>query len=157
MSDEKQTYDSIPDTLRHIEQVQIYLSVCIDRLQARMVAHDLSKLQEPERSMFDKYTPLLRETTYGSDEYKAHLQAMGIALQHHYQENDHHPEHFENGIEDMHMFQLIEMLCDWIAASKRHADGDMVKSLEINQKRFNISPELQKLLVNTVREIWAWS
>ena len=49
---------------------------------------------------------------------------MGPALQHHYEDNCHHPEHYRNGIHDMNMVDLIEMLCDWRAAIKRyHPDG----------------------------------
>jgi hypothetical protein len=32
----------------------------------RAMVHDDSKLESPEKEMFDKYTPLLKETTYGS-------------------------------------------------------------------------------------------
>lgn len=33
-------------------------------------------------------------------------------LDHHYQNNDHHPEHFELGINGMNLLQLLEMLAD---------------------------------------------
>ena len=46
----------------------------------------------------------------------------------------------------MTLFDLLEMLCDWVAAVRRHDNGDINKSLEINQKRFNISPQLQQIL-----------
>jgi hypothetical protein len=39
-------------------------------------------------------------------------------------------------------------------ASERHITGDVLKSIEINTKRFSISPQLAAILVNTVREIW---
>jgi hypothetical protein len=34
---------------------------------------------------------------------------------------------------------LIEMLADWKAATERHHDGDLAKSLEIHRERF-VSP-----------------
>lgn len=57
------------------------------------------------------------------------------------------------GVEGMTLIDLIEMLCDWKAASERHKDGDIMRSIEINAKRFSISDQLKTILQNTVREI----
>lgn len=42
------------------------------------------------------------------------------------------------------------MFIDWKAATERHADGDIIKSIEINKNRFKISDQLIKILLNTV-------
>ncbi len=146
-------YDSIPDTLAHIEQVRFFLGITINIFLKRAFLHDKSKLEEPEKSLFDKYTPLLRDTTYGSDEYKQHLSEMGTALQHHYAVNNHHPEHYEKGVNGMSLFDLLEMFTDWYAASKRHADGSMIKSLEYNRGHFVMSDQLFEIFMNTYHEI----
>jgi hypothetical protein len=65
----------------------------------------------------------------------------------------HHPEHYSNGIQGMSLLDVIEMLCDWKAATMRHADGDLSKSIEINQKRFGYSDELKSILINTAIEL----
>ena len=143
-------YDSAVDTLAHIKAVQGLMNQIILELQTRLRQHDSSKLESPEKGMFDEYTPKLRALTYGSDEYKQCLREMGKALEHHYQINRHHPEHFENGVNDMTLIDLLEMLVDWKAATKRHADGDIIKSLAINKKRFGLSEQLMKILENTV-------
>ena len=117
----------------------------------RLLHHDASKLVSPEAEMFAVYTPRLKSMTYGSDEYKQCLAEMGEVLKHHYQQNRHHPEHFSNGIEGMTLIDLLEMLVDWKAATLRHADGSMLKSLEINSRRFNIHPQLQMVLANTAQ------
>lgn len=148
-------YDSTNDTQEHITQVRFFLAEIRRELEGNGWAHDESKLQEPEKSLFDKYTPLLRGTVYGSDEYKQYLQEMGAALEHHYAYNSHHPEHFENGIDGMNLIQLVEMFCDWKAASLRHATGSMAGSLEINALRFFISPQLLSIFKNTV-ELMKW-
>ena len=119
-------------------------------LQGIAAEHDLSKLEEPEKSIFDKFTPKLKSSTYGSDEYKAHLKEMSIAIDHHYKNNRHHPEFHENGISDMNLVDLIELLCDWKAASERHVDGDIRESIRINSTRFGIEPQLVRILLNTV-------
>jgi hypothetical protein len=136
-------------TLRHIETVRNHLNACVRELLTRAEQHDQSKLQDPERAMFDKFTPLLRASTYGSEEYRGFLAGMSTALAHHYENNRHHPEHFENGIQGMHLIDVLEMLCDWRSSGLRHADGDIFKSIEINQKRFGYSDELKQLFVNT--------
>ena len=145
-------YDSTEDTKEHMDTVRIYMSRLYMNLSKRMGQHDKSKLEEPEKSIFDEYTPRLATSTYGSEEYKGFLQSMGIALEHHYANNKHHPEHFENGIKGMNLIDLCEMISDWKGATLRHNDGDILKSIELNQKRFSYSDELKQILINTVNE-----
>lgn len=138
------------DTLEHREKVIGIAKLIMGQLIESVMKHDESKIQEPELSIFDEYTPKLKNTTYGSDEYKAYLKEMAKALEHHYQANRHHPEHFENGIRGMNLVDLVEMFCDWWAASMRHNDGDIRRSIEINQDRFGYSDDLKAVLMNTV-------
>ena len=146
-------YDSRPDTWRHIETVRHYIGEAVVNLLNRSEAHDQSKLVSPERECFDEFTPKLKASTYGSDEYKAFLAGMGEALHHHYAENSHHPEHYPSGVAGMSVFDLLEMLCDWKAATERHDDGDIGRSLAINAERFGISEQLAHVLENTVEEM----
>jgi len=146
-------YDSRLDTLAHIEQVGAFLTEVRVSLLLRRVNHDKSKLEEPEKSVFDAMTPKLKGSTYGSDEYKGFLAAMKPALDHHYAHNSHHPEHYPDGIRGMCLLDVIEMLADWKAATMRHADGDLAKSIEINQKRFGYGDELKAILINTARRM----
>lgn len=152
-SEQSYSYDSRDDTLAHIRQVQTCLSDVILDLQVRARDHDASKLVEPEKATFDEYTPKLRDSTYGSDEYKRFLVGMGEGLAHHYKLNDHHPEHFEGGIADMDLIQLTEMLADWKAATMRHADGDLDRSIRQNAERFGYSPELERVLRHTAERL----
>lgn len=141
---------SKPETLKHREQVLGFSKWIISELIRNTANHDESKLNEPELSIFNEFTPKLKDTTYGTDEYKGYLQEMGKALEHHYQYNRHHPEHFENGINGMNLIDLVEMFCDWWAASLRHVDGDIRKSIDVNQKRFGYSDDLANIMKNTV-------
>lgn len=143
-------YSSTKDTLKHIKRVRELLKLIIKEIIFRGERHDNSKLISPEKEVFDKYTPKLKNSTYGSDEYKSFLKGMGKGLKHHYENNRHHPEYWKNGINDMDLVDIIEMLMDWKAASERHNDGDIMKSLEIQKDRFNISPQLIKIMKNTI-------
>ena len=146
-------YDSHEDTTKHIERVRELVELCRENLNCRKSIHDLSKLHAPEKPIFDEMTPKLKDSTYGSDEYKSFLAQMKPALDHHYANNSHHPEHYPNGIDGMSLLDLLEMLCDWKAAGERHANGSMGRSLEVNRDRFKISPQLQSVLENTAREL----
>jgi hypothetical protein len=144
-------YSSRKDTIKHIWKVRKNIGTLIWGLVLRAVAHDRSKLQSPEKVWFDEYTPKLAGSTYGSDEYKQFLKGLKPALDHHYCKNRHHPEHFSNGIRGMNLIDLIEMFCDWYAASKRHNDGDIMKSIAINQERFAYSDDLKAVFENTYK------
>lgn len=143
------SYDSRPDTWAHIHTVQGYMHTIAEELHWRGWEHDQSKLESPEVEIFNEFTPKLRDSTYGSDEYKGFLGAMGEGLRHHYDANAHHPENHRNGVEDMTLVDVIEMLCDWKAATKRHADGDLERSIYQNRERFGYGEEFTRLLVNT--------
>lgn len=146
-------YDSRIDTYKHIEEVRARLLAVVEDLMWRAHRHDMSKLESPERETFDEYTPKLRDSTYGSDEYKGYLDGMGEGLRHHYEANDHHPEHFGDGISGMNLMQITEMLCDWKAATLRHADGDLRRSIEQNAERFGYGPEIANLLMLTAADM----
>jgi hypothetical protein len=108
-------------------------------------------LESPELEIFTEYTPKIKTSTYGSEEYKAFLKEMQFALIHYFANNSHHPEHYENGIRGMNLFDIIEMFCDWKAATMRHDNGDIRKSIEINKDRFNMSDDLAQIFRNTVK------
>lgn len=143
-------YDSRPETYEHIGVVRSMIDKIIKALLDRARDHDASKVQDPELATFDKYTPKLKHSTYGSEEYKGFLVGMGEGLKHHYANNRHHPEHHADGIAGMNLVDLVEMFCDWTAATKRHDDGDIRRSIEIQQERFGYSDELKSILLNTV-------
>ena len=147
-------YDSRADTLAHIDRVQTLIQTAINNLAVRAVKHDLSKLEEPEKSTFDECTLKLKAMAYGSDEYKAALAELKPALDHHYAANSHHPEHYENVVAGMSLFDVLEMLIDWKAATERmKGGGDIRRSLEINRDSFKLSPQLEAILTNTIREL----
>jgi len=145
--------ECIEETQNHIAKVYSLLSLIANHLRIRGEDHDASKLVNPELDAFVEYTPKLSGTTYGSDEYKEMLANLKPALDHHYANNRHHSECHKNGMRDMNLIDITEMLCDWKASSERHADGDIYKSIEINQKRFNYSDDLKQIFINTIKFI----
>jgi len=137
------------ETRKHVANVVKFVNIIVRHLQKRSVDHDATKMNSPELELFTEYTEKLAGCTYGSDEYKKFLDGLKPALDHHYAKNRHHPEHYPNGINDMTLVDLVEMFCDWKAATLRHNDGNILKSIEYNAKRFNIDPQLAKIFQNT--------
>jgi len=139
------------ETRKHQQKVQELLLQIISELILRAQNHDKSKLESPELEIFEKYTQKLKDTSYGSDEYNQYLAEMKPALDHHYANNRHHPEHHGNSVNRMDLIDLLEMFCDWKAATLRHADGNMKKSIDINKKRFSMSTQLTDIFKNTMK------
>lgn len=142
----------IGDTQRHIALVAYYLESVAEQLQHRADRHDRSKLESPEREMYEVWRPKLDTMSIESAEYKEALKQMGEGLKHHYENNRHHPEHFENGIAEMTLIDVVEMVCDWKAAAARKNE---TVNMEWASKRFNIPPDSQlyRIIENTIADI----
>lgn len=148
---ENNKFETMCETYKHKQLVNKFVNIIVARLSERGINHDNSKLEDFESDTFAKYTPKLASTTYNSDEYKTFLKEMKPALDHHYANNAHHPEHYPNGIKDMTLIDLIEMICDWKASTLRHNDGNILLSIEKNQERFGYSQDLAQIFKNTVK------
>ena len=147
----EQTYDSRKDTQEHIDKVAGYLTHFSDILMDRSYCHDASKLESPEKEYFDKYTPRLASLEYGTPEYTANIQDLKPAIDHHYTVNSHHPQFYENGVNGMNLFDIVEMFADWKAAGERGKNGNIYKSIDINAEKFGISKQLKQILINTAK------
>jgi len=137
------------DTLKHISSVQNKMLELAKQLIDRALQHDRSKIEEPELSGFAN-APDLSSMKYNSLEYNENLKKLQETLDHHYANNRHHPQHFKNGVNDMNLLDLLEMLCDWSDSSKRNKNGNLQFSIEQNANRFSISPQLVKILENSI-------
>jgi len=143
--------DTFRRTIEHIALVQRLLLSAQIELTRRIVTHDQTKLCSPEWEMYREVIPKLERLAYGSEEYRDLVKEMpNGSLKHHFEHNRHHSEHFENGINGMNLFDVLEMLIDWIAHNKLRASNDITKSIEINAERFGISSQLKQILENTV-------
>lgn len=198
MNELEKQIDTLKKTYKHIELVKKLLSSCQIELMKRQFTHDVSKLEDPEFSMFVNTMYRLDTVEYGTPEYTQMIQEMlTIALNHHYEHNRHHPEFFNtnepdlqinshltlinwaksnacimpddiygwenleqylkyaqnenvSSINNMNLFDVLEMFIDWYAACLLYKNGDINKSIEINKKRFSMSNQLTNIFKNTV-------
>jgi Family of unknown function (DUF5662) len=147
--DDPSAYDSRADSLAHIHRVRDHIDIFVAEMLARGRVHDASKLDEPEKSTFDQVIPLLEGVAYGSPDYEAIVERARPALEHHYRRNSHHPEHYgPAGVAGMDLFDLVEMVCDWMAAAERNPDDGV--NLGYNVRLFGIEPQLASVIANTL-------
>lgn len=137
----------------HKNKVKKIMHNIANDINNRAEKHDNSKLLPPEISEFSKREDFLETFSYNSKEYIESLEILKEALEHHYKDNDHHPEHFPNGINGMDLSCLVEMISDWYASSQNTKDGDVYKSIEVGKERFGLSEQLCDILKNTIKKI----
>lgn len=142
----KTTDDYVKD---HIARVKKRLIDFIGELYNRVHTHDVSKLNEPEHSLWIKMDQEPRYP-YGSKEYKDKIERNQKVFELHYKNNSHHPEHYYNGILDMDLIDLIEMLIDWISYKDEISIEDAVDLIDKQSERYNLSMDLQCVLKNTL-------
>jgi len=138
-------------TVRHKIYVASYLIRFSLRMAWRGLIHDNSKFRSDEFKGYASVIGNLSNSTYGSVVYDANKNKIKHIINLHYTRNSHHPEHYEN-FQDMNFEDLSEMLFDWIAAAKRHKNGNVVRSILVNQDRFGIPRKLTRIFLNTVRD-----
>ena len=136
------------DTEAHIAKVQARMDECVALLIARAVMHDASKRDDAERPGYDALFQALADGL-SMAEARTHP-LIDAAIVHHLATNDHHPEYHARGIAGMSLLSLLEMACDWKAASERRG-----KTFELGAQleRFGIEPQLAAILGNTVKEL----
>ena len=108
----------------------------------RLVVHDLSKLSRAELMPYARHFAKRARDRHAPDP------DFERAWRHHYEHNDHHPEHFfdESGtVRRMPDAAVIEMVVDWMAASRAYEGtwpccGGHWRWLEHNWDRLKLHP-----------------
>ena len=144
--------DFLVDLIDHKRRVGLYLQKLANALFVRAIVHDNSKFMPEEYEPYDQAFPEFKKHAFGSEGMKAVYESIKPALDHHLRSNRHHPEYYKNGIKDMNLIDVLEMTCDWLAASHRSKTG-IDKGLEINKERYGISDQLFEIIKNTVIEL----
>jgi len=145
--------DVMREIVDHVNKVGEFMCAVSNELMQRAVKHDRSKFDAEEFDAFVEATPKLKGLTYGSDEYKANIESIRPAVERHYKLNRHHPEYFDCLCGGMTLIDLMEMLCDWKAATLRHDDGDLRRSIAQNKERFSMSDQLEMILLKTAESM----
>ena len=131
--------------LLHKWKIFKFTSIFCLKLMKKAIIHDNSKFSYKERDAFLKGDVDWIEAVYGygSPEYYWALKQVQAALELHYSQNSHHPEHHSGGIAGMNLYDFVEMYLDWKAVSP-----DLLDSIIKNEKRFKMSKQLAIILTN---------
>jgi hypothetical protein len=138
---------------KHKRNVSKRIQMFISLLQKRADNHDNSKLTEPEYSLWCAMDMEPRYR-YGTPEYEDKLRRFRKVFELHYKNNRHHPEHHLNGVNDMNLIDLIEMLCDFISYKEEITYTEASNMLDKQADRFNFSEEIRTLLLNTLNDYY---
>jgi len=144
--------DFVTDLIYHKRRVAGYMQIIASELFKRAAIHDNSKFSPEEFDLYEQVFPELQKHAFGSEQIKAAYKQLGPALEHHLQVNRHHPEYFEQGINGMNLIDVLEMVCDWLAASARSQTG-IHKGLLLNRERFGIDSQTFGLIERTIVEL----
>lgn len=137
-------------THKHIARVRELLGAFAIEMILRGDRHDASKFDPVEMNMIQSWEDMIERNgpaEFGSGEYERRLSMIAPMLEHHHANNSHHPEHFANGIAGMDLADLVEMFCDWKAASERN--GSTTFDVELAIEKYGVEPQLASILRNT--------
>lgn len=145
-------YDSTADSKEHIAYVGHEIEKAVEDLHLRGFNHDASKLVGHELKILDEYIPKINAA---SPEQKAAIAKEMAEKSGHYENNDHHPEHYPFGIHGMSLNSAVEMVADWVGTNKQRAGGKgLDKWLASNFNRFGIGHQFACLIVNQIKLLY---
>ena len=144
-------FEVLTDVIRHVSEVQENIEEMAHDLKVRSIKHDRSKFDDPEFSTFVRTRPEFKVANYGTPEYEAVIEKARVGVDHHYANNRHHTAHHPNGVKDMNLLDLLEMLADWRAASRRSPNLSFTDSLPRAFKKYRMDESLQRLICNTIK------
>jgi hypothetical protein len=112
--------------------------------------HDESKFSEEE---FEPYANFW----YNDKEHYDYDPAYEAAWEHHWLNNEHHPEYWNGG--DIPKIYILEMICDWGSFSIAKGNMRELISYYINEARDDdekgLSPNTKKIIESILRKIQA--
>lgn len=139
--------------VQHRYYVHFFVTKLIEELLLRANLHDISKLTSEEFDGFAKSIYYLKGPWGQEARPPEILKRLKQSLVTHYAYNDHHPEYFQNGMKDMDLIQMLELIVDWRAAMIGQGNHDIEETLRVGQERFKYPDYVKDILRNTFKTI----
>ena len=124
---------------RHIMTVQSRMRAIARRILNRADSHDLSKFAPDELGGMIEIDAIAEESGLNSPQYMEAIKGPAIGL--HRSRHSHHPEFHSDGIKDMSLLDLIEMVCDWKAANQVRGHPEGRQSVNMMIRRLELKDE----------------
>jgi len=138
---------------QHKDGVKDYLKFIVNLLASRALTHDNSKNSDEEYKYFKMANSVNRNQFKTYEEYLNYIKpTLDKGLEHHYNVNRHHPEYFDNGIDDMNLIDILEMIVDWKVSIEQN-DKELYEEIDYNFNKYNVSEQLKKIILNTYKYI----
>jgi len=141
--------------LKHKIFVLWYIFRACKALIIRGIKHDNSKFSKEEFEYVYILSTSGKKVKFGSKKYYKLVDSIMSAKMAHANKNSHHPEFYNNDIYKMSYLEILEMLSDWAAATKR-SGGNLKNSLKINKKKYSINKKMEEKLKRDMSEIGLW-
>jgi hypothetical protein len=145
--------DFLCETILHVSEVSENLEVIASELRKRGTAHDRTKFQAMEFDAFVSTREKFKKANYGTPEYQECCNIVKPAIDHHYKENRHHTGFHKDGINNMNLVDLAEMIADWKAAERRSPDKKLVDTLAYAFEKYGIGEQLGEIITNTLVDL----
>lgn len=136
----------------HRALVHDKLATVSREINTRARRHDQSSLSGTELRIYKEHFDELQKYPIFDPRRDIVLSKMRVAIAYHHEANDHHPEHFTNGIDDMNLLQLMEFVADVMSQSEQNGI-DVYEILPLLKDQYDISNQLYQVILNTVAEI----
>jgi len=146
-------FGTLCEVLQHQSRVRANIAEMRAKLELRGIRHDMSKLDAEEFDVFASTHEQFKTVNYNTPEYAECVRLAKPAVDAHYAKNSHHTAHYANGFADMSLFDIMEMLADWLAASVRSPDLTFVESLPAAFDRYDIPINMRIVILNTLIEL----
>lgn len=146
-------------TFIHRTHVDLLMGNVANEIRKRGKLHDVSKLSGIEASFgemyYEDYTKINKPLALEPDIAK-YNEEMAPAFVEHSKRNDHHIEHFKNGLSDMNILQITEFLCDNLAhmREKGYVKYECVEKIEFLLKSHGASDDLVSIAKNTIEHLY---
>lgn len=152
--------DTLVYIKRHKNRVMYWMTNFALHLLERAAAHDNSKLQEPELSMWRKMDeePRYHYSNDPESQYQKKLQRHQQVFIEHWSHNRHHPEFYNYNPTDfgLDVLDLAEFICDQMLGYKTSLGYNQAKvALQNAQDRYKFPKEVYQVIENTVRNHFA--
>ena len=146
--------------IKHSQGVGLLLMKVCKELMVRSITHDASKVLEEDLDRHIEAAQKKQELiekhgmTHGDDMDRKFKEEYKDLVEEHVRRNRHHVEYHTNGILDMDLMDVLEMLLDWCQSAADNGDDvEENNSIGINAKKYGIDPQLTCILRNTVRNL----
>ena len=156
--DEMNQIETLNTFVHHRLCVQTSLQKIVHELERRQLIHDESKFRADEFEGFSRINAIARQYKYGSQQYRDALKKEKPTIKLHFSRNPHHPEYHASP-DEMGLFDLIEMVCDWYAAYQVYESAKPLdqrvswrESMQVNRDRFTEFTDGQWFVINHISD-----